>query len=173
MIKNFIGLPDEKIRDKSDEVIAFDKHLHSIVRNLADTAQAQTNPVALGLAAPQIDVFKKVFVARIRNKFKPFVNAKIVKSSKEESTLLEGCFSVRKIYGQVIRPSEITIEAQDQNGKKIVKHYKGLAAKIIQHEIDHLTGILFVDHVRQQNGKLFRTEKDKKGNEQLVEIESL
>lgn len=177
MIKPFISLPDEKIRQKSDEIVAFDKSLTALVKDLTDTAAAQTNPTALGLAAPQIGVFKRVFIARIRNrqslsanKFKPFVNARLIKASKKQGAHLEGCFSVQGIYGHVIRPLEVTVETQDISGKTITRNYKGLPARILQHEIDHLEGILFVDHTYQQNGKLFKIERDKKGNEELVEF---
>ncbi|MEX2028078.1 MAG: peptide deformylase [Candidatus Curtissbacteria bacterium] len=170
MIKNFIALPDHKIRNRSREVATFDQALQKIVADLVDTAAAQENPIALGLAAPQIGVFKKVFVARIRNKFKPFINPRIAKYSKDRADLMEGCFSVGGIYGPVSRPSEIDVEAFDQYGKKFVKHYKGLEAKIIQHEFDHLSGVLFIDYVREQNGKLFKVETGKKDKEELVEL---
>ena len=167
----FVALPDERIRQKSDEVVAFDKNLKKLIKDLIEISEEQHNPPALGMAAPQIGVFKRVFVAKIRNKFKPFVNPKIVKTSPNEGAYLEGCFSVPGIYGHVIRPLEVTVEAQDQNGKKITKSLKGLPAKIIQHETNHLDGILFIDHTYDQNGKLFKVEKDKKGNEELVELD--
>lgn len=166
----FVTSPDERIRFKSREVVAFDKSLRQLIENLIETAQVQQEPPALGLAACQIAVAKKVFVAKVQNKFRAFVNGRIVKKSKEETALLEGCFSVPGIYGQVRRPAEITIEAQDISGRKIKRSYKGFPAKIIQHEIDHADGILFVDHVREQNGKLFRVKKGKDGREQLVEV---
>ena len=169
MIKPFVALPDERIRQKSESVNAFDNSIRSLIADLTETAQAQENPPALGLAAPQIAVLKRVFVAKIRNKFRPFVNAKILKTSKKQGAYLEGCFSVGGKYGHAIRPMEIDVEAQDKTGKKFKRHYKGLAARIIQHEIDHLEGTLFIDHVFAQNGKLFRVEKDKKGKEMLVE----
>ena len=134
---------------------------------------AQKNPPALGMAGPQIGVFKRVFVAKIRKKFKPFVNPRIIKKSKDEGPYLEGCFSVTGIYGNVTRPLEVTVEAQDQFGKRITRSLKGLEAKIIQHETDHLDGKLFIDHVYNQNGKLFKVEKDKEGNEQLVETKAV
>lgn len=171
MIRKFLALPDEKIRQTSDEVVAFDKNLHNLIKDLIDTSEAQKNPPALGLAAPQINVFKRVFVAKIKNKFRPFINARIVKTSKKEGAYLEGCFSVGGIYGHVIRPLEVTVEAQDKNGKKMIKSYKGLPARILQHEIDHLEGRLFVDLAHEQNGKLFGVEKNKKGDEQLVELD--
>lgn len=168
-----VALPDTRIRQKSREVISFDRSLDRLIGDLIQTAEAQENPLALGLAASQVGVFKKVFVARIQNKYRAFVNGRIVKRSKEESALLEGCFSIKGIYGHVMRASEITVEAQDMRGRKVKRNYKGLAAKIIQHEIDHADGVLFVDHVYGQNGQLFRIEKDKKGKEQLVEVDRM
>ena len=170
MIKPIIALPDTKIRESSKEVTAFDKSLAKLITDLIETSEVQKDPTALGMAAPQIGVFKCVFVAKIRNKFKPFVNPKIIKTAKDESPLLEGCFSVSGIFGQVTRPIEVDVEYQDRHGKKITKHYKGLPAKIIQHEFDHLNGTLFIDHVKTQNGKVFKIEKNKKGKDVLVEI---
>lgn len=170
MIKPFISLPDQKIRQKSDAVIMFDKSVADVVKDLLETAEVQKDPVALGLAAPQVGVFKKIFVARIRNKFKHFVNPQIVKSSPKETALMEGCFSVPEIYGNVTRPAEVEVKYQDMHGKRQQVTFKGLAAKIIQHEFDHLNGILFIDHVHEQNGKTFRVEKGKDGKEQFVEV---
>ncbi|OGD87114.1 peptide deformylase [Candidatus Curtissbacteria bacterium RIFCSPHIGHO2_01_FULL_41_11] len=169
MVKPFVALPDERIRQKSQEVTAYDRSLKELVRDLIETSKVQENPPALGMAAPQIGVFKKVFVAKIRNKFRPFVNPKITKVSKQQGAYLEGCFSVSGKYGSAIRPLEVDIEAQDVFGKKFTKHYKGLPARIVQHETEHLDGILFIDHVYKQNGKMFRVAKDKKGKEMLVE----
>lgn len=166
---DFIALPDHRIRQTSETVRGFDKSLQALIDELIEVSLAQKDPPALGMAAPQIGVFKRVFIARIRNKFKPFVNPQIIKYGKEETALLEGCFSVKGIYGHVLRPGEIDIEAQDRYGKKFHLHLKGMAAKICQHEIDHLDGVLFIDHILEQNGKLFRVEKDKEGNETLVE----
>ncbi len=169
MIKKFVTLPDQKIRQTSQEVVAFDKSVVRIVHDLLETAEVQKEPVALGLAAPQISVFKRVFVARIRNKFKHFINPTIVKYSPKEVTLMEGCFSVPEIYGNVIRPQEVDVKYYDMHGKLQQTHFKGLAAKIIQHEFDHLDGILFIDHVHTQNGKTFKVVKDEEGKEQFVE----
>lgn len=171
MVKNIIALPDEKIRNKSKEVNSFDQNLRRLVNDLIDTSEVQTDPPALGMAAPQIDVFKKAFVAKIRNKFRPFVNPKIIKVNDKETALMEGCFSVKGLYGQVLRPSEIEVEYQDPFGKKVTAKLKGLPAKIFQHELDHLNGILFIDHVNTQNGKMFKSIKNKKGEEEFVEIE--
>lgn len=172
MIKKILTIPadDEKLRQKSDEVINFDKSIKTIIDDLTDTIEAQTNPIGLGLSAPQIGVFKRIIVARIRNKIKGFVNPTITKFSKKEVTIMEGCFSIPDIYGHVIRPAEIDLNSQDAHGKTMTSRYKGLASRIIQHEIDHLNGVLFIDHVHNQNGKVFKVEKDKAGEEQFVEV---
>lgn len=179
MIKKILTIPKDetKLRGKSEKVIAFDQSLKNIIKDLSETLEAQVDPPGLGLSAPQIDVFKKVFVARIRNRqslspnrIKAFVNPKITKFSKKEVTYLEGCFSVPDLYGHVVRPAEIDLESQDAQGKLSKNHYKSLPSRIIQHEIDHLNGTLFVDHIHTQNGKIFKVEKDKKGNEQFVEV---
>src|SRR3989304_9382444 len=163
MIKQILKVPDNLLRQKSEEVVSFDKSLDGLILDLAETLVSQTDPVGLGLSAVQIGVLKRVFVARVKNRVKHFVNPKILKFSKKEITFLEGCFSVPEFYGHVTRPAELDFEAQDTHGKKTQGHYKGLPARIIQHEIDHLDGILFTDHVHAQNGKIFKIEKDKKG----------
>ncbi|MBI2594210.1 peptide deformylase, partial [Candidatus Curtissbacteria bacterium] len=110
MIKPILTLPDERLRQRSQEITSFDKSLESLIGDLADTLVAQTDPIGLGLSAPQIGVFKQVFVAKIRNRVKSFINPKIVKLSKQEVTYLEGCFSVPQLYGHVIRPAELDLE---------------------------------------------------------------
>lgn len=170
MIKSVISLPDPKLRQRSGEVTAFDQALGKLIGDLVDTLEAQTDPPGLGISAVQIGILKRVFVARIRNKIKPFINPQILKFSKKEVAILEGCLSVPDLYGHVIRPQEVEVVAHDRHGKSFRNHYKGLAARIIQHEMDHLNGILFIDHVHDQNGKVFKVEKDKGGKDQLVEI---
>lgn len=170
MIKHILTIPDEKLRQKSEVISTFDKSLNNLITNLIDTLNVQTNPSGLGLSAPQIGIFKRVFVARVRNKIKHFVNPQLLKFSQKEASFLEGCFSVPLLYGHVARPAEIDLGYNDKLGKKIQNHFKGIPARIIQHEIDHLDGILFIDHVHSQNGKMFKVEKDKGGKEQFVEV---
>lgn len=172
MIKKILTIPkdDGLLRQKSKEVTAFDKVLSGLITDLTQTLEAQIDPPGLGLSAPQIGVFKQVFVARIRNKVKGFVNPKIAKLAKKEVTYLEGCFSIPDLYGHVVRPAELDLEAQNTQGKTSRAHFKSLPARIIQHEIDHLNGTLFTDHVHTQNGKVFRVEKDRRGKEQFVEV---
>ncbi|EKD57368.1 MAG: hypothetical protein ACD_57C00329G0001 [uncultured bacterium] len=172
MVKNILTIPqnEQALRQKSQEITNFDKSVESLITDLTDTIEAQVDPIGLGLSAPQIGIFKRVFVARIRNRLKSFVNPKITKFGSNETSFLEGCFSVPDLYGHVIRPAEIDLESCDMHGKKAASHYNGVPARIIQHELDHLDGVLFIDHVHDQNGKVFKVEKDKRGKEQFVEV---
>ncbi len=172
MIKNILAIPKDnnELRQKSKEVTTFDSSISQIVTDLTETIEAQKDPVGLGLSAPQIGIFKRIFVARIRNKIKHFINPKVLKFSKKEVSLMEGCFSVPDLYGHVARPAEINLQAQDMHGKSQTTLYKSLPARIIQHEIDHLDGILFIDHIHDQNGKIFKVEKGKKGKEEFIEV---
>ncbi len=77
-----------------------------------------------------------------------FINPKILKTSKNKQFLEEGCLSVRYVYGQVKRPEKVTIEAYDENGKKFSRGFSGLLAQIVQHESDHLDGVLFIDKAK-------------------------
>ena len=172
MIRKILTIPNQEnlLRQKSKDVTAFDKSVNELIADLSQTLEAQTDPPGLGLSAPQIGAFKRIFVARVRSKIKGFVNPKILKFSQNEIAYLEGCFSVPLLYGHVIRPAEIDLLWQNIQGKKQQSHFKSLPARIIQHEIDHLDGVLFTDHIHTQNGKLFKVEKDKRGKEQFVEI---
>ena len=172
MKQKVITIPDDdkRLRQVSKEVKSFDKNLQKLIEDLTETLEAQTDPPGLGLSAPQIGILKRVFVGRIRSKIKGFVNPKILKFSRQEVTILEGCLSVPELYGHVARPAELDLESQDVRGRKSARHYKGLPARIIQHEVDHLNGVLFIDHVHTQNGKMFKVEKDKRGREQLLEV---
>lgn len=185
-----ITIPDECLRQKSQPVKKFDAELEKLVADLKNTLESQAEPFGLGLSAPQIGVLKRVFVARIGIKAKQkstknkrsqensenlgkilaFINPKILNFSEKKILLLEGCFSVPQYYGHVIRPAEIDLEAVDEKGKRLKKHYRGISARVIQHEIDHLNGVLFIDHIHTQNGKLYKVVKDKKGKEKFQEV---
>ena len=103
----------------------------------------------IGLAAPQIGVSKRVIVIDDGGDAYMMINPKITWKSKELSSFDEACLSVPDEHGEVIRPVSIKVKFQDKTGK--YKHWKldGLKARVVQHEIDHLDGILFVDHLEK------------------------
>lgn len=131
--------------------------LKTIIQNLKTAMEKEIDGVAI--AAPQIGIEKRIFVIKeeaytMLNKkakapiFKPviFINPKIIKASKKMLQVDEGCLSVRPLYGTTLRHANVTIEAYTLEGNKFTYGASGLIAHIFQHEIDHLEGILFIDH---------------------------
>jgi peptide deformylase len=111
--------------------------------------------VAVAIAAPQIGVSKRVFLIEDQNEARDSlptiiaVNPKIVKTSKKTHLVGEGCLSIPDYYGEVRRHTNVTLEAYDENGTKYTRGAGGLLAQIIQHEYDHLDGILFTDRAER------------------------
>lgn len=126
-------------------------YLKVVVKTMQKALAKESDGVAL--AAPQIALPLRIFVVAPTAydesaKYKPlvFINPKIVKASKRTAVMQEGCLSVRWIYGKTKRAVSATVEAQDIDGNKFTYGASGLIAHIFQHEIDHLDGILFIDH---------------------------
>ena len=91
-------------------------------------------------------------------------------SKQKRVRKLEGCLSLKDIWGDVVRSPEVTLEYFDEKGKKHTKTFNGFLATIIQHEMDHLEGILFPKRVLEQKGTLYKSEKDEKGQDIFEEI---
>src|SRR3989344_2859934 len=126
-------------------------HLKNIVTIMQKALARENDGVAL--AAPQIGLSLRIFVVSPNSytediKYKPlvFINPKILKASKKKAEMQEGCLSVRWVYGKTKRSLSATVEAYDVDGNKFTYGATGLIAHIFQHEIDHLSGILFTDH---------------------------
>lgn len=142
--------------------------LKKILDDMKTAMNRESDGVAI--AAPQIDIAKRIFIikeeaykvrAGAEAKWKPliFINPIITKTSKKMVEADEGCLSVRPLYGTTFRHTNITVEAYDFNGVKFNYGASGLIAHIIQHEIDHLDGILFIDHA--ENIQEIDLEKEK------------
>jgi peptide deformylase len=101
----------------------------------------------VGLAAPQIGVSQRVIVVDTGKEIYPFLNPKILKVSEEKITTKEGCLSLKGIWLDVLRFKKVKVEAENQEGEKILFDAEGIPAVIFQHEIDHLNGKLFIDRV--------------------------
>lgn len=108
--------------------------------------EAATKHKGLGLSANQIGLRSRVFVAGIQDNFVAYFNPRIYDTSMEDSLQEEGCLSVPGIYLQIRRPISCTCEYFDYQGQRHVSQFTGLTARIIQHEMDHLNGIMFTDH---------------------------
>jgi len=140
---------EEKVLRNRTSVFDFKKHKKSEVNELIKTMRtAMEKADGIGLSANQIGLDLSVFVAKVENKFYAVFNPEIVKQSSSEIAAEEGCLSIPEIYGEVFRPERITLSGYDKNGKKIKIKAWGLLARVFQHEVDHLNGKLFVDHIK-------------------------
>jgi len=142
-------IPDKTLKMKSKPVDGVDDNLRKLMDDMCNTMYAAPG---IGLAAVQIGVLKRVVVidvSRDEDVRAPlhFVNPEITWQSEEVSAYDEGCLSVPEVYEEVIRPSSCRIRFSDYDGKEQELECDGLLATCIQHEIDHLDGILFLDHI--------------------------
>jgi len=120
-----------------------------IKKLVEDMIATMKDAKGLGLAAPQVGKSLRLFTADVEDKVYVFINPEIKDLSKDKSSFEEGCLSVQKIWGSVIRPKKLTIKALDENGKPVKIRAKGLLARVIQHEVDHVNGALFIDKAEE------------------------
>lgn len=142
-IRNIIKEGDEILSKKCRPVEKFDEKLSTLLEDMAET-MAQAGGV--GLAAPQVGILRRAVVIDVGEGLIELVNPKIV-SQRGEQQEVEGCLSCPNEYGITVRPAKVTVEAQDRAGEKIQVEGEGLLARALCHELDHLNGILFKDHV--------------------------
>ncbi len=135
---------DEVLRKKAKEVEIVDERIVTLLKDMADTLYGTSNGV--GLAAPQVGILKRMVVIDVGDGLLELVNP-VILSATGEQTYVEGCLSVPGIYGEVIRPAKMVVEALDGKGRKKVINAEGMLAVVLSHEIDHLDGVLFKDKV--------------------------
>jgi len=135
------------LRQKSPPVAQVDDAVRRLVDDLFETMRAAKG---VGLAANQIGVARRVAVVDIGEEDPPplvLINPVIIERGEEDETAEEGCLSIPEIFGDVTRPLHVVVEALDQEGRRSRVAAHGYKARAIQHEIDHLDGILFLDHL--------------------------
>lgn len=132
------------LRTKTQPVAKVTKELLTLLRDMQDTTVAADG---LGLAAPQVGVSQRVCVARIHGRLTPLINPKITWRSSVLETAEEGCLSLPNIYQPVARAKAIVVRYLDGKGKEQERRLEGMDARVVQHEVDHLEGILIVDYV--------------------------
>jgi len=116
---------------------------------LQDLKETMYKADGIGLAAPQVGEFTRVICVNMGEEAKVFINPKIVKKSFLKSIVEEGCLSVPGVYGKIKRPKKITVEYLNEKGEKQKEKYNEIPARVLQHEIDHLDGVLFTDKIIQ------------------------
>jgi len=135
------------LRKKCKKVRKIDKKIKKLV---VDMAQTMKKEQGIGLAAPQVNVLRRVIVVQTDlqgQRILGLVNPKITKMSKEKEKDMEGCLSFPGIFLEIKRAKEVKVKGLDINGKKVNLKAKGLLARVLQHEIDHLDGVLFFNRL--------------------------
>ncbi len=141
-------LGEEVLREKCQKVIKFDSALKILIDAMFDTMDEADG---VGLAAPQVGVNQRLFVIHIRGAEKrAYINPQIIETSIETSTDEEGCLSIPGVWHDVQRPSRVSVQAQDVEGKVFQVKAEGLLARALQHETDHLNGVLFIDRLSDE-----------------------
>ena len=149
-LRGILLLGEKVLRDPGVEVEAFDDELRALVADLLETMYFAEG---IGLAAPQIGVSLRVCVLDLRDEDNPeagrwvFVNPVIVESSDDEEKAPEGCLSIPEMEEVVTRPARVTVRGFDAEGQAIEVEADGLLSRALQHEIDHLDGVLFIDRL--------------------------
>ena len=148
-LREIIILPDKRLRLVSEPAQAIDPELRRLVDDMFETMYEAPG---IGLAAIQIGVPKRVIVMDLAKKDDPkeprvFVNPQVLWRSDEKNVYEEGCLSIPEFYEEVERPAKVRVKFLDATGAEQELEASGLMATCLQHEIDHLDGVLFIDHI--------------------------
>ena len=133
-----------------------------IDRSIADLAAAMIDAMhigrGIGLAGPQVGELKRMFVTHVEgDEPRVFINPQIIQTSTELRVMEEGCLSIPGVYADVERPSQVIVQAWNERGRPFTLEADGVLARVIQHEYDHLNGVLFIDHLEEKKrGRLLK-----------------
>ncbi len=160
-VLDILTYPDPRLKQVSEPVERFDDELRAFIEDLEETRQA--GPGAVGIAAPQVGRFQRIVIVDVSNMKRPVPNHGYLVLVNPEITAWEGyavgregCLSVPDYTGNVIRAERIHLEAFDPQGEKLEFDMEGFEARAVQHEIDHLDGLLFLDRLVSRRNDLFR-----------------
>lgn len=182
MVRKILSVKEATLRRKSKPVKKIDKKIKTLISDLKDTLKVQSDPEGIGLAAPQIGKNVRIFLMKPDAKIKTIINPKIVKIYKKSKKgkgkaakkiahnhkIMEGCLSLPYFYGPLKRAEKIKLKYLNEKGEEKTETFEGLKAQIVQHEIDHLEGVLFVDRLLEQKGKLFEFHGDEWEEVELI-----
>ncbi|HEX6976823.1 MAG TPA: peptide deformylase [Patescibacteria group bacterium] len=184
MIRKIVDVKNPVLREKSKEVKKIDKKIKELVGDMMETLEVQEDPEGVGLAAPQVGRDLRIFVMDYSGKKRVVINPCVLEVSeglkakpktkakngkkKKDRNILEGCLSLPNYYGPIKRPQRIKISYMDLNGKKQVEEFNGFFAQIVQHEMDHLNGVLFIDRILEQKSPLYKFEGDEWEEVELI-----
>lgn len=177
---DIITLPNPHLRQKSVRVREVVGAVTKLVSDMTDAAldweASRPHEISAALAAVQLDHLDKVVIVRsdFENKdsreFTALINPEIVKYEGSVEADYEGCLSVKDIYGKVPRHTKVRVKALDIDGNEVRFKAEGFLARVIQHEIDHTNGIVFIDHLKDQPDSFYRL--DEKGELQPLDYDT-
>jgi peptide deformylase len=176
---DIVKAPNPVLSQKAKPIAKVDKAVLNLIQEMEQALDSASDPVGVGLAAPQVGKSLSIFVIKPhpKSKLQAFINPKIIKVETQKvakknhgAKKLEGCLSLVNIWGEVERADYVLLEYTDETGKRHKKKFNGFVATIIQHEIDHLNGILFPKRVLEQKGTLYQSSKNAKGEDEFEEL---
>lgn len=151
---------DDVLRKQSAKIAHIDETITTLVQDMLDTMYAGDG---VGLAAPQVGVSKQIFVCHAQeDKPRVFINPQLIATSPEQVTHEEGCLSIPGIYADVSRSAAITVQAWNERGRPFKLDADGMLARVILHEMDHLKGTLFIDHLDEKKRRRLMKGYEKK-----------
>lgn len=178
-MSTIVTVPSEVLRSLTKTVTSLDTRVINIIKDMYKTLEKTKNPQGVGLAAPQIGELLKIFLARPDpdGEISLFINPEIIKFSQRQidpykkKGVYEGCLSIPGHYAPIRRSMSVTVKYQTTDLRSWIleektETFSGFDAHVIQHEVDHLNGILFIDRVLEQNAKLYRV----KGKDDWEEV---
>lgn len=175
-----ITLPHAHLRQKSTRVHVITDDTITLIDDMTraslDWEDSRPHEISAALAAVQVDHLERVIIVRsnfddkAERDFTALINPEIVKYEGEQVADYEGCLSVSGVYGKVKRASKIRVKALDLEGNEVRFKAEGFLARVVQHEIDHTNGILFIDHIRDQSDAFYTL--DEKGELQPLDYET-
>ena len=178
--ENIITLPNPNLRQKSVRIHVMTDGVLKLVADMTNAAldweDSRPHEISAALAAVQVDKLERVIIVRSdfddksTREFTALINPEIVKYEGEITEDFEGCLSVKHVYGKVPRHSKVRVKAIDIDGNEIRLKAEGFLARVLQHEIDHTNGIVFIDHIKDQKDAFYTL--DSKGELQPLNYES-
>ena len=145
-VYQIIEIGADVLREKAKEVPEINPTIEKLLDNLAETMYAAGN--GIGLAAPQIGISKRAIVVDVGDGLITLVNPQVVESSGVDVET-EGCLSIPGVTGDVVRPAQVKVQGLNRQGEPVEIEADGMLARALQHEIDHLEGILFIDKAKK------------------------
>jgi peptide deformylase len=161
-IREIVTLGHPVLKQKCKKIHRIDDSVRQLVEDLTETVGATPN--GAGLAAPQIGVPLRAIVTHIDGKTRAVINPEIVETSEDEIEAEEGCLSIPGWYGPVWRKRQVLVRGLSPTGKRLKIKADEFEARVFQHEIDHLDGVLFIERMEDRN-KLHRVESDEQEQE--------